>query len=148
MQFKTQLLAVLISLTLLTVILLLVYKRRLREEYSLLWLLGASVLLGLSIFRGVLTGVAGFLGIDYAPSLLFAVSALFGLIIMLSHAVVITSLVRRNRDLAQKMALLEWHIDQLELGIRAIARTDREATGERPRRVKPRVRTKERELHR
>jgi hypothetical protein len=116
MEHRTQLLGIFISLLFLAVVLLLVYKRRLREEYSLLWLLGLVVLLGLSIFRGILAGAAGMLGIGYAPSLLFTVSALFGLIIMLSHAVVITTLVCRNRDLAQKIALLEWHVDQLELG--------------------------------
>ena len=146
MQLKVQLLAVLISLTLLAVILLLVYKRRLREEYSLLWLLGASTLLGLSIFRGLLTRVANFLGVDYPPSLLFSVSALFGLIIMLSHALIITTLVRRNRDLAQKVALLEWHIEQIKLEIKLMTGIDDQATIEKLLNEKPSFRIKEREL--
>jgi Mn2+/Fe2+ NRAMP family transporter len=92
------------------------YKRHLREGYSLIWLLGVFTLLVLSVFRGLLTRMADFLGISYAPSLLFAVSLIFITMIMLSFAVSITNLVRRNRDLAQKLALLEWYIQQLSLG--------------------------------
>lgn len=116
MQLRVQILAILTSLAILTIILVLVYKRRLREEYSLLWLLAAITLLVLSLFRGALTRVAGFLQVSYAPSLLFAVSAVLGLMIMLSHAVAITTLVRRNRDIAQKLAVLEWRLEQLRAG--------------------------------
>lgn len=115
MSFNVQIIAILVNLTLLAIILFLLYKRRLREEYSLIWLGGVFSLLGLSIFRGVLISAASILGISYAPSLLFAVSGLFLLMIMLSFAVSITNLVRRSRDLAQRLALLEWYINQLQV---------------------------------
>jgi hypothetical protein len=118
LSLKIQILAILVNLALLAIIFFLLYKRQLREEYSLIWLLGVFTLLVLSIFRGFLIQIANFLGISYAPSLLFAVSGIFLLMIMLSFAVSITSLVRRNRDLAQRIALLEWYIkqNQLEVG--------------------------------
>lgn len=127
--------AILISLAILTVILVLVYKQRLREEYSLLWLLAGITLLGLSLFRGVVTRVASFLQIGYAPSFLFAVGALFGLGIMVSHAVAITTLARRNRDLAQKLAILEWRIEQPRAEKREEAdRDDKKPVGKRDQR--------------
>lgn len=126
MQLKVQILAILISLAILSIILVLVYRRRLREEYSLLWLLAGSTLLGLSLFGGVVTRVASFLQITYTPSLLFAVGALFGLTIMLSHAVAITTMARRNRDQAQKLAILEWHLDQLRAEVYKKAAGDNE----------------------
>ncbi len=123
---------ILISLAILTVILVLVYKRRLREEYSLLWLLAGITLLGLSLFRGMVTRVASLLQIGYAPSFLFAVGVLFGLVIMLSHAVATTTLARRNRDLAQKVAILEWRIEQLRAEKREEAdRDDKKPIGKR-----------------
>ena len=132
MQLKVQILAILISLAILTVIMVLVYKRRLREEYSLLWLLAGITLLGLSLFRGVVTRVASFLQVGYAPSFLFAVGALFALVIMVSHAVAITTLARRNRDLAQKLAILEWRIEQLRAKRREEAdRDSKKPIGER-----------------
>jgi len=100
----------------LVVVLRLIYQRRLREEYSLLWLLAASSILGLSVFEGLLTKVARFLQIGYAPSLLFAMGELFALLILLSQAVAISSLAGKNRDLAQKVAILEWHLEQLGAG--------------------------------
>jgi len=116
MQLRIQILAVASSLAMLLVILRLTYQRRLREEYSLLWLLAASSLLVLSIFGGVLTGVARFLGIVYAPSLLFAVGVLFVLLILLSQTAAISGLARRNRDLAQRVAILEWHLGRFREG--------------------------------
>jgi hypothetical protein len=80
----------------------------------------------LSLFRGVLTGIAGFLGIAYAPSLLFALSGLFAIMIILSQAVAITTLARRNRDLAQKIALLEWHLEHIQEEIKNKSLNDRE----------------------
>jgi len=116
MQLGVQILAVLTSLAMLVVVLRLIYQRRLREEYSLLWLLAASSILGLSVFEGLLTKVARFLQIGYAPSLLFAMGELFALLILLSQAVAISSLAGKNRDLAQKVAILEWHLEQLGAG--------------------------------
>ena len=115
MPTKVQILAILINIILLAIILYMLYKRHIREGYSLIWLLGVFTLLGLSIFRGMLTRAADFLGIGYAPTLLFAVSLVFMITIMLSFAASITNLVRKNRDLAQEMALLKWYIQQLRL---------------------------------
>lgn len=66
---------VLISLVLLIITLELVRKGQLREEYSLLWLIGAAVVFFLSLFKGSLIVLSGWLGVKYAPSLLFAKSA-------------------------------------------------------------------------
>ena len=98
----------------------------------MIWLLGVFILLGLSIFKGVLSRIADILGVSYAPSLLFAFSALFLLMIMLSFAVSITSLVRRNRDLAQRLALLEWYVKQLQRENRSEDRRNTSPANEEP----------------
>ena len=134
MQLTVQILAILVSLAMLVVVVGLVYQRRLREAYSLLWLLAASSLLGLSVFGGVLTRVALFLDIGYAPSLLFAVGLLFAMVILLSQSVVISNLARKSRDLAQKLAILEWHVARLQAEIGEEADGESESTGKSDRR--------------
>ncbi len=97
-------------MSLLIITLELVRKSRLREEYSLLWLVGAAVVFLLSVFRKSLTALARLLGIVYAPSLLFAIGFLFTLVILISQSVVISALASKNRDLAQRLAILEWEL--------------------------------------
>ena len=114
MQLVVQIAVIIFNLALLSFILILLFKRHLREEFSLIWLLGILVVLWLSISKGALARIAEFLGVSYPPSILFALTGLFFILILLSFAVSITSLVRNNRDLAQRIALLEWHIKQIQ----------------------------------
>jgi len=54
------------------------------------------------------------------------VGELFALLILLSQAAAISSLADKNRDLAQKVAILEWHLERLRAGGKGEAHTDRE----------------------
>lgn len=92
---------------LLVVVLELVRRRRLREQYSLLWICTAAVLLGLSGSRGLLDRLARTLGIHYPPSALFLVGFGFGLLILLHFSVVHSRLSREVKTLAQEIALLK-----------------------------------------
>lgn len=118
MPAKVQALAVLASLGLLTTIVYLIRKGRLREEHALLWLLTGFCILVLSAWRGSLTSIARLLDIGYAPSLLFAVGMVFTLLILLAHTAVLSRLVGHTRDLAQHLSILEWQVQQLEQQLR------------------------------
>ena len=107
--------ATIASLVLLFGVLELVRRRRLREKYALLWILTAIVLLILSVWRGAVSGIATALGVSYGPTVLFAVGALFILVVLLHYSTVISALTDRTVALAQKIATLEQRIDELEL---------------------------------
>jgi hypothetical protein len=106
--------AAIASLVLLLAVLELVRRRRLREKYALLWILTAIVLLVLSVWRGAVTSIATALGVSYGPTVLFAVGALFVLVVLLHYSTVISALTDRTVVLAQKVASLEQRIDDLE----------------------------------
>jgi hypothetical protein len=106
--------AAIASLVLLIAVLELVRRRRLREKYALLWILTAIVLLVLSVWRGAVTSIATALGVSYGPTVLFAVGALFVLVVLLHYSTVISALTDRTVVLAQKVASLEQRIDELE----------------------------------
>jgi hypothetical protein len=106
--------AAIASLGLLIAVLELVRRRRLREKYALLWILTAIVLLVLSVWRGAVTSIATALGVSYGPTVLFAVGALFVLVVLLHYSTVISALTDRTVVLAQKVASLEQRIDELE----------------------------------
>lgn len=79
----------------------------LKEKYSVLWLASALAILALSIKRSFLDSVAGFLGVDYPPSLLFLVAFLFVLLILLHFSVVISVFHEKNKILTQEITLLK-----------------------------------------
>ena len=103
------------SLLLILVVLELVRGRRLKERYALLWLATGVVLLVLSVWRGGLNTIAGWVGVtSYPPAVLFAVATLFILLVLLHYSTVISKLTDENVDLAQRIALLEERVSRAQ----------------------------------
>lgn len=101
------------SLIALLVVLELVRRRHLSEEYSLLWLGTAVVMLVVGVWRDLLHGLADLVNIEYPPNLLFLLAALFLLFTQLYFSTVITRLTKENREAAQQIALLRLDLEQL-----------------------------------
>lgn len=121
------------SVLLILVVLELIRGRRLKERYALLWLATGVVLLVLSAWRDGLNTIAGWLGAtSYPPAVLFAVATLFILLVLLHYSTVISRLTDENVDLAQRVALLEHRLGELErrtpseVGKRGDERAERE----------------------
>lgn len=107
--------ASLASLALIATVLWLIRQRKLKERYALLWLLTGVVLLVLSVWRGGLNTIAGWLGITgYPPAILFAVAILFVIVVLLHYSTVLSKLDDEKTVLAQRMGLLEQRLGELE----------------------------------
>jgi hypothetical protein len=107
-----KILAVVGSVALLLVVVELIRRGRLKERYSLLWLLAGGILLFLSSSRGVLDSIARLLGIFYPPSFLFLLAFFFLLLITLHFSVVLSGLSEKNKKLAQELALLRREMEE------------------------------------
>lgn len=127
MPTNVQILAIGGSAVLLLIVLELVRRRRLFERYALLWLLCAVVLLGLSIWGGLLETVADTLGVDYPPSALFLIAFGFILLLLLHFSVVISRLSDQTKVLAQRLSLAEQRIESLADRGRAAEDDDEES---------------------
>lgn len=101
------------SLIALLVVLELVRRRHLSEEYSLLWLGTAVFMLVIGVWRELLHSLADLVGIEYPPNLLFLLAALFLLFIQLYFSIVISRLTRESKEAAQQIALLRYELSQL-----------------------------------
>lgn len=97
----------------------LVRRRKLKEEYSLLWLATAIVLIVLSVSRPLLDTLANLVGIFYPPSALFLVAMIFVLFILLHFSTVLTRLTQENKENAQQLALLKWQLEQTQKALAA-----------------------------
>ena len=111
---RTEVIAVAGSLGLLLLVLELVRRRRLKEKYALLWLFTALVQLGISLCGGIPETVSRMMGIYYPPAAFFLLAFLFLMFITLQFSVVISKLTERNKNLAQKVAILRDRVEDLE----------------------------------
>ena len=107
MEARIQFLAIVASGGLLLVILELVRRRRLLERYAILWLFSAVVLLGLAVWKGVLSELARAVGIIYPPNALFLIAFGFVLVLLLHFSIAVSRLADQSRVLAQRLSLLE-----------------------------------------
>jgi hypothetical protein len=115
---KVSIVATLASLLLLLVVFELIRSRRLRERYALLWLVTGLVLLVLSVWRGGLNTIAGWLGVtSYPPAVLFAIGLLFVVLVLLHYSTVISRLADQNTLLAQRLAILEAKLRERSPGV-------------------------------
>jgi hypothetical protein len=96
-----------ISLLILTGIIELVRRKKLKEEYSLLWLVTGFGLLILSISEKLLSGITNFFGAVLPSNMLFFFGLIFVLLLCLHYSLKISQMTTQIKNLAQKMALLE-----------------------------------------
>jgi hypothetical protein len=111
---RVEIISLLGSLGLLGLIIELVRRRRLGVAYSLLWLLTGITLVLLSLWREALDVLAGMVGIFYPPAALFVVGFGFVLLILLQFSVMVSRLSDENRNLTQRLSILDWRLRQLE----------------------------------
>lgn len=112
---RSIILATMASVAAFVLVLELVRRRTLREEYSLLWLATAFTMIVVSAWRDLLHGLSAIVGIAYPPNLLFLMASLFTLLLLLYFSTVITRLTQENKDIAQEVALLRHEIEQLRV---------------------------------
>jgi hypothetical protein len=110
-----RLLNVMTGTSLLLIVLVLVSLRRahIRVEYSVSWLMAAVALLVLSRARMVLDLAAHYLGISYAPLALLLIIGCVFLVMFFRFSVIISRLRDDNIALAQRVAILEFHIQSI-----------------------------------
>ena len=104
--WQTRVVAVVGSLLVLALIVELVRRRRLKEEYSLLWVLTAIGLLVLSIWYELLVAITRLIGGVLPSSTLFFFALVFVLLLLLHFSVRISLLERRMTALVQELGLL------------------------------------------
>ena len=110
--FRVQIIAIVTSAVLMILIVELIRRGKLREKYSLLWLMAGGVMLFFSVWRDLLDSLAHFLGVAYAPSILFLAAFFFGVLLLIHFNVVISTLSENIKRLAQEIALLKSEIQK------------------------------------
>jgi len=104
---RFQILAVIGSLFFLSFIIYLVRKKRLREDYSLLWLFFGGVFLVLSVWRESLEYISKTIGVAYAPAAIFIILIMSLFMIMIQFSIIISKQSNQISTLAQEISFLK-----------------------------------------
>jgi hypothetical protein len=112
MTLVQRILILVLSLGILAFTIELIRRRRLREEYALLWILTGTVVLIFAMFPRMLYFLSELYGLHHLTTLLF-VTFLFLLTIILHYSTVISRITERETELAQRLAILEFKIQEL-----------------------------------
>jgi hypothetical protein len=112
MEMKPRFLALAISVLLVVFIVELVRRRKLREEYSWLWLSLGLAMFVLALWPGLLDFITGLIGAVLSTSTLFFFALVFLILINVQYSVEISSLRTQVKNLAEQMALLQNTIEE------------------------------------
>lgn len=102
-----------LSILLFVVVLISVRRAHIRVEYSVTWLVAAGAMLVLSRMRPVLDAVRQAIGVPDSPLALFLLGAGVFVLMFFRFSVIISHLRDDNIALAQRVAILEYHIQSL-----------------------------------
>lgn len=109
---RQQLFAILISVAIFVIIIELVRKRKLREEYSWLWLLTGLILFILAAWYDLLLAITHFIGASLATSTFFFFGLLFLILINLYYSIKISTLANQVKNLSQEVGILKAEKEQ------------------------------------
>ena len=107
MTLQQKIFAIITVACILIVIVYLVKKRKLREEYSWLWLLTGFVILVLVLWYDLLLYITDLIGAATATTTLFIFGIIFLMLIALHFAIKISRLSEEVKNLAQQVSLLQ-----------------------------------------
>jgi hypothetical protein len=114
------LLGVGISLLLLVVVLELVRRRRLTEEYSLVWIVACLALLGLSFSRPLIALAAQWLGVYYPPAVLLLALLTLVFAALLYFTVVASRQRTQIERLVEEVSILSAEVRDLQKKLEAL----------------------------
>lgn len=119
--------ALTVAATIVVIVCELVRRRKLREEYSWVWVATAVVVAALALEGDVLTYLSAFVGSSSPVWTLFFGTMLFVLALTLQFWVRLSRLTHRHRTLGQRLALLEAELQPLREREEAQRSADRRA---------------------
>jgi hypothetical protein len=113
MPVQQQIFALLVSLVIFVAVVDLVRKRRLREEYSVLWL-ATSVLMFILVLRYEwLVALTTLIGAGLPTTTLFLGSIIFLMLLSVQFCIKISKLTDQVKNLSQENALMKMEVEKL-----------------------------------
>lgn len=110
------------ALVTLGVVIEMLRRRRLRERHAIWWLIAGLLALVIGVFPTVLDWAASIVGVTLPTNLVFFVSIFILFLVSIQHSTELTTLEQKTQTLAERAALQEIRISDLEARLAADGR--------------------------
>jgi len=107
MPLRLKIFVVLLGLVIFLGIIELVRRRKMREEYSFIWLTAGFVFVLIAVESDVLNYLSEIVGIILPVNMLFFLALIFVMLLCLYFSLRISALTTQMKNLAQQLALLQ-----------------------------------------
>jgi len=115
MPVQQQIFSLLVSIFVFVVVIDMVRKRRLREEYSVLWLVTSLIMFVLVLRYKWLVALTSFIGAGLPTTTLFLCAIIFLMLLSVQFCIKISKLTDQVKNLSQENALVKLEIENLSL---------------------------------
>ncbi len=92
----------------------LIRKKKLKEEYSLLWLFFSGLFILFSFWRRGIDLIAKLLGVSYPPAAAFILLFTAILSILIHYSIVISKLTENVKNLVQEIGILKYELKKIK----------------------------------
>ncbi len=116
MPLQQQIFSLFVSVFVFVVVIDMVRKRRLREEYSVLWLATSVIMFVLVLRYEWLVSLTAFIGAGLPTTTLFLFAIIFLMLLSVQFCIKISRLTDQVKNLSQENALMRLEIENLALG--------------------------------
>ena len=111
MFFQQKIFAIVASILIMVLVVELVRRRKLREEYSWLWLVTGALIILLVVWYDFLVFITHLIGAIAPTTTLFIFGLLFLMVISLHYSIQISKLSSQVKEMAQELTLLKGQIE-------------------------------------
>ena len=109
---RIQVLAIIGSILFLILIVELIRKKKIKEEYGLLWIFFSAVFIVIAVWRQGLEVLSRLLGIFYAPAAFLLILLVAVFLILLQYSIVLSRLSENYKTLVQELGILRMRIEE------------------------------------
>lgn len=121
MSITSYIFGILAALLTLGVVIEMLRRGRMRERHAIWWLIAGVLALIIGVFPSILDWLAGLVGVGAPVNLVFFVSIAVLFLVCIQHSSEVTTLESKTRTLAERSALHELRIAELEQRIAALS---------------------------
>ncbi|KRC52233.1 hypothetical protein ASE16_04130 [Leifsonia sp. Root227] len=121
MSITSYIFGILAALLTLAVVIEMLRRGRMRERHAIWWLIAGVLALIIGVFPTILDWLAGLIGVGAPVNLVFFVSIAVLFLVCIQHSSELTTLESKTRTLAERSALHELRIAELEQRIAALS---------------------------
>ena len=114
MELQTRVFVILLGVAVAFFVINQVRTRKIKEQYALLWILTAILLVLVPIFVDVVDAISYALGILYPPAFIFLIALVCILLILFQFSMSISRFSEQIKVLIQEIALLTKRVEELE----------------------------------